>query len=325
MSSYRRQLANQELQEVQEDYEDRRASGRVRYDESNFGASLDDLDNPIAEDPQYRRQVFSEMGNALRSQLQQTRGLPADQRVYVEKSKTTDGPSGMADARKLRVQATRAQFSRPAPYEQEDEYYDDDQYYDVPPVQRRPQRPKDRYEDLEPVSFADDMEEDDGDDGYEPLPVRRPQRQTQLRQSVPQPSRRPSNQRAPVRRDVYDPPSRTVRRPAPRQQPAPQPARRTPPQQRQQVDRTPPQQRGVRPSRPEFLGPDGRIARNPCGFPLYTEVGGVEVTVLCQEERRTDRPHWHPNMPHIARINDERMNAANACFIWYYPDEVPGR
>lgn len=398
----RRQAAAQEYQYVQEAYEDRRNAAAdglgLQYDESQFGQSIFDVDNPIEHDPNLRKEVFSEMGAALRQQLLDTRGLPASERVYVERRDSSpSAPQTIRQARQVVTQA-RAQHAlnndelytedgRYAPVEPVDEYDDGGSYpeeeYETPArypgrqSRPQPQRYRDRYEALEPAEEVFDEDDEEESDDWEATYQSRRAEQAQARTPASQrhyPQARPNGRRYPAESD------RSVRSPTPQnprqvrdrgyspnsdrqgpnngrspypqqpqrtQQPdrrtitrppvSPRPVRRDTPSESRRSSRTelqgrqPVQRRpgdrtaAVTPSLPEFLGPDGRIPRNPCGAPLYTSLGpaGEHIAVECQEERRGTAPPWHVNMPHMARIADPNMNAANACFIWYYKEEVP--
>lgn len=346
--SPRTQARQRAYQEVQDEYYDSRGSGSGAYDDSLLNArGLDDIDNPIEYDPDLRREVFSEMGNAIRASVQEVRKLPADQRTFVEPSRrNSGGRGGPSTIRQAQEEIRAAQRRAKQQYDDEfyspargrrltddDEDYDDelgdeedeDDYRDRPQSRRRSPVQRDAYEDLEPeVSSELDDEED-----YDPYARRRPvvgqrddrRRRTQDVRPGPRSPQRPAQQRSrptDVRRPQSSAPVRRTNNPAP----APRTGRTN--GSRERVDQS---QTGVRPSAPQFLGPDGRIARNPCGAPLYFDLPvGDELTrvaVICQEERRDNNKPYHPNMPHIARIPDARTNAQTACFIWHYEDEGP--
>lgn len=299
-----RRLTPQEAEEV---YQARR-SDSVGYQDSAFGRTIFDVENPLDYDPDLRRQVYSEMGASLRTQLQTQRGLPPNQRVHVERS-ASPNPNSPATIREARQLMNRATAQQPQ-YDDEDdddwfeeddepdEDYDSPELYPAPArSSRRPQRQRDPYEDLEPAGP--------------------PPRATQARRLPPQqpPPRRQPRQQAPA-------PVRQLATRQPQRQPPADPRRDTRRAPVQPVARQTLPVRSVEPSRPDLLGPDGTIPRNPCGQPFYTRIGTGAIVVECMEERRSERPPYHIRMPHIARINDPTANGTGY-FIWYYPGEEP--
>ena len=298
------------------------------YDDSMLsGRQIDVYEDPFEGDPQLRKEAYSAMGAFLRADLQATKSRGE---TFVERRPTSDTQDNSrvslrnSRPRPVTITPTSAKYARD--YSQQlqsdpDEYDDDDQL---------------DYE-MDDVEDFEEEEEDEWDTGYleqqrRPAP---PTRNLPRRSTVPQ-SNQPQRRRQDRYSEDYD------RRPDVRQrradrypqgqsrgrlpnynQAAPSVPRR---EHRDQVSRSasPRTERRLvaAPTEPALLAPDGTIARNPCGDFLVIHLGGRRIRVECQEERREIQDPHHPNMPHIARINDPRANGT-AYFVWNHDNQIP--
>lgn len=79
------------------------------------------------------------------------------------------------------------------------------------------------------------------------------------------------------------------------------------------------------PSRPEFLAPDGSIPTDPCGQRIVFDLNGKRCMVECQEDARTEHSPFHPNMPHMAKLNQPQLfrHGINAFIVWNLDSEAP--
>lgn len=307
---------------------ERRRNRRLRnpdapiYDERMIGGpDLSEVleTDPFDNDPTVRKEAYAAMGAFIREDLHRARGTGetfVERRSSPDRSSEPEAPR--ARPRPLVITPTTYRYTQEA---EQEEYYDQESDY---------------YE----SEYPDD-DEDSDDEWQQPVqPTRVPGRQTPVRANSRSQGRYPEDDdyrtgRYPVRQGRPDrypdqqPPPRRIARPAPEPQyrnnyPVPRATRptqsppRAPRQNQPRVSRAP---RPAPPSpvQPALLAPDGSIPRHPCGVFLVTHLGDMQVSIECQEERRETTNTglgYHPNMPHIARINDPYKNSATAFFVW---------
>lgn len=295
------------------------------FDDSMLGGPVMDLeDDPFGGDREIRNEAYAQMGQFLKEDLNRTRQRGE---YFVERggsgSEPRDSSQQIQRPRPVTITPTSARYASPSQQVRVESEPDED-YYDSDPDERGY---PDEDEDDEELYDGHDEYRQETDNEREP-PVRRDRRDYPLERdnrSYPRSQGgyqedRTRGRRLPPRRTERYPehedrtdtpygPRSTTRKSAPPQR-LPRPRVRPTSEGR-------PRDRPVSPSRPALLAPDGTIPRHPCGDFLVTYVGPMKVTIECQEERREQSEPYHPNMPHIARINaPPGTSNATAFFVW---------
>lgn len=294
------------------------------YDDTMLGGPRIDVEeDPFGGDPNLRREAYADMGAFLKADLERARSRGeqfVERRSNSSNTLDTRSESTPRVPRPALVTPTTAKYARNTVKIEED--YDE--------YENTYESEDGAYEDYD----EDDVEGEYEDVWDEPPRRQAPPRQGQYRprEGVPrdrgayprsEKGHSPNSYQRPGRHDVYQgyPDRHTQEQPRRRGASPKQPPRSPAAPRRNEIQRSSAasNRSAVVPTQPALLASDGTIPRNPCGDFLVTHIGGMRVSIECQEERRETRDPYHPNMPHIARINDPRSNAT-AFFVWNHED-----